>query len=94
MNAVAIAVTVSGVVLFALRMVQSLMRRVFYAKPIVGIGMFIAFGLLFGALAEFPAVLGTSEITALLISSLGMMVGLGWAAEGLDKLSHLKEGEK
>ena len=94
MNTVAIAVTVSGVVLFALLMVQSLMRRVFYAKPIVGIGMFIAFGLLFGALAEFPAVLGTSEITALLISSLGMMVGIGWTVEGLDKLSHLKEGEK
>jgi hypothetical protein len=94
MNTVAIIITASGVVLLALLMIQSRAHRVFYAKPIVGVGMFIGFGLIFAALAEYPAVLGTSEITALLISSLGMVMGIGWAVEGLDKLSHLEEGEK
>ena len=94
MNTVTIAITVSGLVMIAMLLMQSITRRIFYLKPIVGIGMFIAFGLVFGALTEFPAVLGTSEITALLISSVGMVIGFGWAAEGLDKLSHLKEGEK
>ena len=94
MNTVTIAITVSGLVMIAMLLMQSITRRIFYLKPIVGIGIFIVNGLVFGALAEYPAVLGTSEITALLISSLGMMVGLGWAVEGLDKLSHLKEGEK
>ena len=94
MNTVTIVITVSGLVMIAMLMMQSIMRRVFYLKPLVGVGMFIAFGLVFGALTEFPAVLGTSEITALLISSVGMMIGLGWVMEGLDKLSHLGEGKK
>ena len=94
MNTVAIIITASGVVLLALLMIQSRAHRVFYAKPIVGVGIFIVFGLIFAALAEYPAVLGTSEITALLISSLGMVMGIGWVAEGLDKLSHLEEGKK
>ena len=94
MNTVAIIITASGVVLLALLIMQSRRYRDFYAKPIVGVGIFIVFGLIFAALAEYPAVLGTSEITALLISSLGMVMGIGWAVEGLDKLSHLEEGKK
>ena len=94
MNAVAIAVIVNGVVMAALLIMQSRRYRDFYVKPIVGLGMFIALGIGFAALIEFPGVLGTSQITAELISSVGMMIGLGWVMEGLDKLSHLGEGKK
>ena len=81
----------------ALLTYQSIRYKVFYVKPFVGIGMFIVFGLItFGLIAGegTSGVLGAAQVPALLISSLGVLIGVGWIAEGLDKLSHVKEGKK
>ena len=94
MNAVAIAVIVNGVVMAALLIMQSRRYRDFYVKPFVGLAMFIVFGITLVALVKFPAVLGASAVPAILISALGMLVGLGWIFEGLDRPSLSKKGEK
>ena len=90
----AILIDFGAVLLTVLLVYQSIRYKAFYIKPFIGIGMFILFGVTLAAMAESPVVLSVSGVPTLLISALGALIGLGWALEGLDKLSHLEEGKK
>ena len=90
----AILIDFGAVLLTVLLVYQSIRYKAFYIKPFIGIGMFILFGITLVALVKFPAVLGASGVPAVLISALGMLVGLGWIFEGLDRPSLSKKGEK
>ena len=103
----ALLIDFGAVLLTALLVFQSMRYKVFYVKPFVGVGMFIVFGVILLGVVEASGVLGASEVPTLLISALGLLIGFGWAMEGLDKLngfwwladglemlSNLKKGEK
>jgi hypothetical protein len=90
----AILIAFVTILLAVLLVFQSIRDKVLYIKPFVGLAMFIVFGITLVALVKFPAVLGASAVPAILISALGMLVGLGWIFEGLDRPSLSKKGEK
>ena len=91
----ALLIDFGAVLLTALLVFQSMRYKVFYVKPFVGVGMFIVFGVVLLSVVQVPEALGASEVPTLLyISSLGLLIGFGWAMEGLDRFSRRRRGEK
>ena len=90
----ALLIDFGAVLLTALLVFQSMRYKVFYVKPFVGVGMFIVFGVILLEVVEASGVLGASEVPTLLISALGLLIGFGWAMEGLDRFSRRSRGEK
>ena len=90
----ALLIDFGAVLLTILLTFQSMRYRVFYVKPFVGVGMFIVFGVVLLSVVQVPKVLGASEVPTLLISALGLLIGFGWAMEGLDRFSRRSRGEK
>ena len=88
----AILIDFATVLLCALLVFQSIRYKVLYIKPFVGLGMFIIFGVAFIGIAAGPT--SVALLPSLLIASLGMLIGLGWVFEGLDRPSYSKKGEK
>jgi hypothetical protein len=82
----AILIDFAAAYLTLLLIYKSIRYRVLYIKPFVGLGMFVAFGVILLGITQAQAVLGASEVPTLLISALGMLIGLGWVMEGLDRL--------
>ena len=85
----AILIDFVTVLLSALLVFQSIRYKVFYVKPFVGLGMFIIFGVAFIDIAAGSA--SVALLPSLLISMLGMLIGLGWIFEGLDRPSYSKK---
>ena len=90
----ALLIDFGAVLLTVLLVFQSMRYKVFYVKPFVGVGMFIVFGVVLLSVVQVPKVLGASEVPTLLISALGLLIGFGWAMEGLDRFSRRSRGEK
>lgn len=88
----AILIDAVGVLLGVLLILMSIKHHVFYAKPFIGVMMFIAFGAAFMEMAIAAPSAGL--LSSLLVSTLGMIIGLGWTFDGLDRLYYLKEGKK
>ena len=81
-------ILVSGFVFLALLIIQMFIHKVLYVKPILGALMYIIFGGIFVSIAFLPS--SDHLLSSMLISGLGMMIGLGWATEGMDRLDDLK----
>ena len=69
-----------------------LQKKVYFIKPFVGIIMYIIFGASFVDVAAMHP--SADLLSSLLISILGMIIGLGWVLEGLDNLANSKKGVK
>ena len=84
-------ILVSGFVFLALLIIQMFIHKVLvlYVKPILGALMYIIFGGICVSIAFLPS--SDHLLSSMLISGLGMMIGLGWANEGMDKLNDLKK---
>ncbi len=82
-------ILVSGFVFLALLIIQMFIHKVLYVKPILGALMYIIFGGIYVSIAFLPS--SDHLLSSMLISGLGMMIGLGWANEGMDKLNDLKK---
>lgn len=81
-------ILVSGFVFLALLIIQMFIHKVLYVKPILGALMYIIFGGIWVSIAFLPS--SDHLLSSMLISGLGMMIGLGWATEGMDRLDDLK----
>ncbi len=81
-------ILVSGFVFLALLIIQMFIHKVLYVKPILGALMYIIFGGICVSIAFLPS--SDHLLSSMLISGLGMMIGLGWATEGMDRLDDLK----
>ena len=81
-------ILVSGFVFLALLIIQMFIHKVLYVKPILGALMYIIFGGIWVSIAFLPS--SDHLLSSMLISGLGMLVGLGWILEGLDNLTHSK----
>ena len=82
-------ILVIGFVFLALLIIQMFIHKVLYVKPILGALMYIIFGGIWVSIAFLPS--SDHLLSSMLISGLGMMIGLGWANEGMDKLNDLKK---
>ena len=83
-----IAIEITALPLLLLLILQMLKKKIYYIKPLLGLPMYITFGASFVDVAAMHP--SASLLSSLIISILGMLVGLGWILEGLDNLTHSK----
>ena len=87
-----IAIEITALPLLLLLILQMIQKKIYYIKPILGLTLFIAFGASFVDVAAMHP--SADLLSSLLISILGMIIGLGWVLEGLDNLANSKKGVK